>query len=69
MKVIAVMVPLLVGILVVHWTSSVVKAQTFQYSRGWTNGKRSGVSLPWADQTLLTNDSAPEMLVEGDNNM
>lgn len=38
----------------VHWTV-VVEAQTFQYSRGWTNGKRSSSSaggltlLPWAE--------------------
>uniref|UniRef100_A0A182Q440 Pro-corazonin n=1 Tax=Anopheles farauti TaxID=69004 RepID=A0A182Q440_9DIPT len=31
-----------------------VNAQTFQYSRGWTNGKRSSAGEPVAKQALLS---------------
>lgn len=40
-------------------------SQTFQYSRGWTNGKRSGVSTPIPQlkvaQQLINGDDIPEM--------
>lgn len=57
-------------LVVVQWTS-MVQTQTFQYSRGWTNGKRSGFALPWAELAEPKNGSSAEKVVaeEGDDDV
>lgn len=57
MKTVAVL-GLLALVMAVNWSSVVVQAQTFQYSRGWTNGKRAGLLFPWSELAEPKNGSS-----------